>query len=380
MCCCVASTANAQHDDYSALDSNRVVAVEKESGELPINDLRATDFATHIESKDAAAYHAEEIIPARRTRNPNLFEWTEFAKSNIVKEIATDNQPDNQPDNQAQCETDVTAFINRHKFEFVLSEFDSEFDSFSLERDSSFNPIGTEKHKTRFSDSASRFKEENDDAAANQTGYANGNGDTRFQWKSAIGQSLMFLGVQHGYAMTQPKTRRSLRGPFLRDYFRSVKSLGGWEDGGRFFTNYIAHPMQGSMTGFIYVQNDPRARKQQFGMERAYWMSRMKAMAWTAAWSTQFEIGPISQASIGNVGLSGKQTWIDMVVTPTIGTGLLITEDAIDRYTRPLIENRFKSKYVRIFSRMLLNPTRNFSNLLRFEKPWKRDIKTSDLY
>ena len=41
--------------------------------------------------------------------------------------------------------------------------------------------------------------------------------DQSFHWLSAIKQSLLFLGVQHGYAMTQPKTRRDLKGPYLND-------------------------------------------------------------------------------------------------------------------------------------------------------------------
>ncbi len=196
---------------------------------------------------------------------------------------------------------------------------------------------------------------------------------TGFQWRAAIGQSLLFLAVQHGYAFTQPKTREALKGKFWKDYAQSVKNLRGWDDGGRFFTNYIAHPMQGSMTGFIYVQNDPKARKQEFGTSGDYWRGRMKAMLWTAAWSTQFEIGPLSQASIGNVGLKGKQTWEDIVNTPTLGTAMLIGEDAIDRFVMQRIERGTDNFYVKIFSRMLLSPTRVFANLLRFKAPWHRD-------
>ncbi len=198
-----------------------------------------------------------------------------------------------------------------------------------------------------------------------------------FNWRGAFNQSLMFLGVQHGYALTQPKTQRALKGKFWNDYVDSVKALGGWSDGGRFFTNYIAHPMQGSLTGFIYVQNSPQARRRQFGMSGDYWRSRMKAMLWTAAWSTQFEIGPISQASIGNVGWSGKQTWEDIVTTPTIGTAMLITEDALDRYIIKSIERYTDNFYVKIFSRMIFNPTRVFANLLRFKQPWYRDRPTA---
>jgi hypothetical protein len=200
--------------------------------------------------------------------------------------------------------------------------------------------------------------------------------DKSFRWKSATGQALLFLAVQHGYAFTQPKTRRDLSGPFFRDYIRSVKSLDKWDDGGRFFTNYVAHPMQGSLLGFVWVQNDPKGKAARFGRSGAYWRSRLKAVAWSAAWSTQFEIGPISQASLGNVGLHGKQTWVDIVITPTGGGVWLVAEDALDRFVVSRIEARTGNLLVKIAARMLLNPTRSAANLLRFEKPWKRDRRS----
>jgi hypothetical protein len=197
--------------------------------------------------------------------------------------------------------------------------------------------------------------------------------DTRFRWRDATEQALLFLAVQHGYALTQPKTRRELRGPFFKDYARSVRSLHGWGDGGKFFTNYVAHPMQGSLMGFVQVQNDPAGSRLRFGGSGDYWRSRMKALAWSAAWSTQFELGPLSQASLGNVGMHGKQTYVDLVMTPTAGLGLLLAEDALDRYVIERLERRNGSAYVRILCRMALNPTRTAANLLRFKKPWHRD-------
>jgi len=191
--------------------------------------------------------------------------------------------------------------------------------------------------------------------------------------KAATEQTLLFLSIQHGYAFTQPKTRRDLSGPFFRDYFRSVASIGKWGDGGRFFTNYVAHPMQGSLLGFVWVQNDPKGKAAPFGRSKAYWRSRAKAFAWSATWSTQFELGPASQASIGNVGLHGKQTWVDIVVTPVGGTAWLVAEDALDRFVVRRIERRTDNRFVRIVVRMLFNPTRSSANLLRFEKPWRRD-------
>jgi hypothetical protein len=196
---------------------------------------------------------------------------------------------------------------------------------------------------------------------------------TNFRWRAAVEQSLLFLAVQHGYALTQPKTRRDLHGPFFKDYWRSVRSLHGWADGGKFFTNYVAHPMQGSLMGFVQVQNDPKGSRLRLGRSGDYWRSRMKALAWSAAWSTQFEVGPLSQASLGNVGLHGKQTYVDLVMTPTAGLGLLLAEDALDKYVIERLERRSGSALVRILSRMALNPTRTAANLLRFKKPWHRD-------
>jgi hypothetical protein len=45
---------------------------------------------------------------------------------------------------------------------------------------------------------------------------------------------------------------------------------------------------------------------------------RGRAAAFAAVYSFQFEVGPFSKASIGNVGLHQETTgWVDYVVTPT---------------------------------------------------------------
>lgn len=207
-----------------------------------------------------------------------------------------------------------------------------------------------------------------------------GNGHPGFKWRSALKQYLLFLAVEHGFDLTQEKTRRELKGPFIKDYFRSVKGLGGWDDGGKIFTNYVAHSMGGAAYGFIYVQNDPKGRRQEFGKSKRYWTSRMKAMAWSAACSAQFEIGPLSQASIGNLGLhtpqSGrgkrKMAYIDFVITPTVGTAWMIGEDLAERYILRRTD-KSNNSFLRNTMRVLLTPTRSSANLLRFKKPWYRD-------
>ncbi len=203
---------------------------------------------------------------------------------------------------------------------------------------------------------------------------------TKFKWKPALIQSGLFLAMQHGMRLFEINTRTELDGPFFRDWKESVKGLRGWDDGGKFFTNYIAHPLQGSVTGRIFVNNSPKAQMTEIGRSKAYWVSRMKAFAWSAVWSTQFELGPISEANIGNVGQrprvdgKSKMTYGDLVITPVGGTGMLIAEDAIDKYIlRNFLETRINNRLAVKILRTAFTPMTALANLLRFRLPWYRD-------
>ncbi|HKS40724.1 MAG TPA: hypothetical protein VJX74_08900 [Blastocatellia bacterium] len=216
-------------------------------------------------------------------------------------------------------------------------------------------------------------KEAEVSADANQ---ANDYSDKKFKWDSAIRQSLLFLGFQHGLRLTQRKTLDELKGPFLRDYLNSIKGVRGWGDGDGFITNYLGHPTMGAVSGYIQIQNDPKAMKLVIGRSKEYWNSRLKAMAWSAAYSTQFEIGLLSEATIGNVGKkSGTSGYVDFVVTPTLGTAGVLFEDATDSFLIRKIENRTQNPHIIRTVRMVFNPARSFANLLRFKKPWHRDSR-----
>jgi hypothetical protein len=202
-----------------------------------------------------------------------------------------------------------------------------------------------------------------------------------FHWRPALIQSEIFLAIQHGFRMTEKKTTKELGGRFFGDWFRSVQNVRGWSDGGRDLTNYLAHPSQGAFTGRIFVNNSDRAKRQVFGSSKAYWNSRLKALAWSAFWSTQFELGPLSEASLGNVGMRKKTgfstaAYVDLVITPTVGTGLLIAEDAIDKYIfKDWLERRSRGKAmiaVKVL-RSVMTPTTTLANLIRLQVPWKRD-------
>src|SRR5690606_15464052 len=172
----------------------------------------------------------------------------------------------------------------------------------------------------------------------------------------------------------QQKTRRELGGPFWRDYINSVRGLQGWDDGDSFLVNYVGHPMQGAVSGYIQIQNDGTGRTYAFGRDPRYWRSRLQAFAWSAGYSTQFELGPYSEASIGNVGLnSGTMGWVDLVVTPTGGLALIVLEDAVDAKLVARLE-RGGPMRARIL-RTLLTPNRSLANMLRMAAPWHRDVR-----
>ncbi len=199
--------------------------------------------------------------------------------------------------------------------------------------------------------------------------------DERFAWKSALVDTSIFMGIEQGFRIVEdPKIRRGLRGPFFRGYFDSVANISGWSDGDRPLTNYVGHPMAGSIAGYIEVRHDPRYRQAEFGWTSRYWKSRMRAMGFAAVYSLEFEIGPISEASIGNIQLDPrKRGVVDWVVTPTVGTAWMVSEDIADRYVIQSIERHTRNRAVIAFSRSLLNPTRSLSNLIGRRRPWQRD-------
>lgn len=111
----------------------------------------------------------------------------------------------------------------------------------------------------------------------------------RFDWSAALKQSFFFNSFLQGFRVaTEPKVRAELGGPFFKDYWRSIKSLRGWDDGDNFLTNYIGHPMQGAVSGRIQIHNDPKSLTQEFHLRREYFKSRFKAMGFAALFSCVF--------------------------------------------------------------------------------------------
>lgn len=198
------------------------------------------------------------------------------------------------------------------------------------------------------------------------------------QWKPLLLQNGLFLASQHTFRFgTQEKTRAQFRGPFFKDYINSLKGFSGWDDGDEWVANYLGHPLQGSVYGHTYLQNHTREKYIPVNFKsKDYWQSRFKSMAWMAAASTHYEMGPFGEAAFGNVGLTpGTKGAVDLVVTPTLGLATLVVEDFADAKIIMPIERHIHNRYVRLTVRSLLNPARSMANLLRFKVPWHRDTR-----
>jgi hypothetical protein len=190
----------------------------------------------------------------------------------------------------------------------------------------------------------------------------------------AFTDSLKLLMIEHGTRIAfQDKTRRELTGPFWSDYRRSVRLPRQWDDSDAWWVNYIGHPIHGAAAGYIWLDHERRAPTD-ISLSRRYWASRGRATAWAAAYSLQFEIGPLSEASLGNVGMRPETTgWVDHVVTPAGAFGWLVAEDAVDRFLTKWVERHARNKVVRASLRLVLNPGRALSNSTAGRAPWFRD-------
>jgi hypothetical protein len=196
-------------------------------------------------------------------------------------------------------------------------------------------------------------------------------------WKGAIVDSFRLLMMEHGTRVAfQDKTRRELGGPFVKDYARSLKVPTTWGDGDSWRVNYVGHPIHGAAAGFIWLDHEDGAHDPDIGFSREYWTSRTRATAWAAYYSLQFEIGPLSEASIGNVGMRPNTIgWVDHVATPVGGLGFMVAEDALDRFVITRIESWTGNRFVRALSRMALNPSRTMSNVAQGRSPWFRPVR-----
>jgi hypothetical protein len=195
--------------------------------------------------------------------------------------------------------------------------------------------------------------------------------------KGIIRDSLSLLAIEHvGRIVFQEKTRRELSGPFWHDYVSSVRMPKTWSDGDGSLVNYIGHPIHGAAAGFVFLKHDPRSGKEQFGLSAGYWKTRWRPTVFAALYSVQFEVGPLSEASIGNVGMHPNTTgWVDYVVTPLGAMAFLVAEDAADRYVVRWAEEHVSNKVLRGSLRIFFGPSQALANMAMGHMPWHRESR-----
>jgi hypothetical protein len=211
--------------------------------------------------------------------------------------------------------------------------------------------------------------------------------DDSFRWRPALLQQVAMLSMQHAgnLAMDRWKRKAFRENPFFSSWFKSVASIrwSVWNDNDPFLDDYIAHPLMGAVYGYIQIQNDPRYLYVTFDNPSAYLRSRLRALAWVAAVSTEWKIGPLSEASIGNLGLlpyysvsskgmTNGTGMVDFVVTPIGGIVWLAGEDALDRYLVARMKTLSRNRVYR-FALNILTPARSAANMLRLKSPGYRD-------
>ena len=223
----------------------------------------------------------------------------------------------------------------------------------------------------------------------------------RYHWSGLFAQSLFFNVVENSFRAASDDQIRDLLAnkPFWHDYAASMHhfNMRRWNDGDDFLVNYVGHPMQGAVSGFIEIQNDPAGRQQELSATRAYWMSRFKAFLWATAYSTHSEISPLGEAGIGNEGgwtypihcktrctepgtykkYTNNTGWVDFIITPTVGTLWMLAEDTIDRFISDRVQGGNRSRNLPKVLRGGLNPSRTMANAMRFKSPWYRDFQHS---
>ncbi|HWF66672.1 MAG TPA: hypothetical protein VN670_05180 [Acidobacteriaceae bacterium] len=224
----------------------------------------------------------------------------------------------------------------------------------------------------------------------------------KYHWKGLIWQSLELNSIESVFRLADDDQIQTLlfNKPYWHDYIASLHqfNMGRWNDGDDFLINYVGHPMQGAVSGYIEIQNDPTGSRLEISRSSAYLKSRWYALLWSAAYSTQSEIGPFGEAALGNEGgwtyplgckrpcpeyqpgvtkYTNNTGWVDFIITPVVGELWIITEDTLDRYVSDRVQGDDRTRLFPKILRGSLNPSRTMANFLRWKNPWYRDWQHS---
>lgn len=185
-------------------------------------------------------------------------------------------------------------------------------------------------------------------------------------YKGLLADSFVMATIQHSFRIaTEYRTREALKGPFWEDYAHALTIWRGWDDGDTIRVNYLGHPAMGAFSAFIFENNDLVSQSTYFG-QPGYGRAKWRQFLFANVYSLQFELGPYSEASIGNV----DQAVIDHIMTPVVGIAWSTVEDMVDaKWISKLRRNHGKlANLVATFA----TPTHSLANIAAFKVPWYR--------
>lgn len=216
---------------------------------------------------------------------------------------------------------------------------------------------------------------------------------TGIDWGPLLREWFLNLTMEHTVRiLKEPKTRDALSGRYFNDWFSTVSTYNfdRWDDNDKFITSNLSHPMQGAIVAAIFWQNDNNVRfSEQDFHSAAYRHALLHAFAFVTFDAVQWKLGPLSESSIGNVGLPAHwweadckqlnarcepRTGLnDLLLNEIGGIPMTIGFQWLDKHLQKGIEARTESRGLIDATRMLTNPPATVANILRFRRPWFRD-------
>jgi len=156
-----------------------------------------------------------------------------------------------------------------------------------------------------------------------------------------------------------------------------------WVDGNPKMDQYVGHPMMGSITNYLWIQNDPKGTTVEIG-EPGYWKRDMRALLFTTIYHFEWKFGPFGEAGVGHIGdhpthyVNGEPRndtgIVELVTTPVGGLVWTIAEDSLDKYVVKRIEETPRGPFTLLFL-SFLTPSRATANIFRWRPPWYRDSR-----
>ena len=198
------------------------------------------------------------------------------------------------------------------------------------------------------------------------SGFHVPNSHGNVDYRGLLADSFTFLTMQHSFRIAaEYRTRQALKGPFWDDYAHALTVWRGFGDGDTVRVNYIGHPAMGSTSAFIFANNDLVSQSTSIGRP-GYGRAKWRQFLFANLYSLQFELGPYSEASIGNV----DQALVDHIVTPTVGTAWSVVEDLIDAKCIAKLR-RSHPKWAKALA-TFATPTHSLANIAGLKAPWYR--------